>query len=245
MTRDYEETLNALIVRVREEQLFDAFSDDKLVKRIKDCPENERIILKRFLIARKFNEQAALDSFRACLEFRRDEAVNSISFEEFKDTRASFPFLWTGFYTFSGEPLLYCKACVVDRYRMELAYFHRAFISFVEFLEETVEPERRFVVLYDFTNFSPVRNVHFGCLADMLKVLQSYYPERLSKIFIVNYSRTIYGLYKLVSPWIDENTRAKLEWVENKDYLRRFLKDHMIPEALGGTARYQVPGETS
>lgn len=106
------------------------------------------------------------------------------------------------------------------------------------------EPGAMFVIIFDFTDFSPVRNVHFGCVRDMLNVLQDFYPERLSKIFLVNYSAALYGVYKAVSPFIDENTRSKLVWIPRNravDELSMYVSAEAIPETVGGKAVYKVP----
>jgi hypothetical protein len=78
----------------------------------------------------------------------------------------------------------------------------------------------------------------------MLQVMQDFYPERLSKIFLVNYPSTLYGVYKIVSPFIDENTRSKLEWIPKNgvvEQLQGYVSREAIPNTLGGMAVYKVP----
>ncbi|GJQ13700.1 hypothetical protein GpartN1_g5491.t1 [Galdieria partita] len=243
MTDSESYNLDSLGKRVKAEGLYTTFSSDKLVKRIKSSSETEKIILSRFLRARRFNVDAAFDSFLSCLKFRETENVNDVGLDEFKNPLATFPFTTTGFYTFGGEPLLYGRASAMDRYKIIPSVFHRSFISFLEYLGETFEPSAMFVIIFDFTDFSPVRNVHFGCARDMLRVMQDFYPERLSKIFLVNYPSTLYGVYKIVSPFIDENTRSKLEWIPKNsvDQLLRHVSMEALPNTVGGMAVYQVP----
>ncbi|EME32061.1 CRAL-TRIO domain-containing protein [Galdieria sulphuraria] len=237
------DSLECLSEKIEAEGLYTTFSSDKLVRRIKRSSETEKIILSRFLRARRFNVDSAFDSFLACLKFREAENVNSVGLDEFKNPLATFPFTTTGFCTFDGEPLLYGRASALDRFKIDPAIFHRGFISFLEFLGDTFEPSTMFVIIFDFTDFSPIRNVHFGCARDMLKVMQDFYPERLSKIFLVNYPSTLYGVYKIVSPFIDENTRSKLEWIPKNslEQLLRYVSMEAIPYSIGGMAVYPVP----
>lgn len=238
------DSLQVLCKRVRDENLYTLYSSDKLVRRIQSSSETEKIILSRFLKARRFNPEEAFKSFVACLSFRKVEGVNEIGLEEYKDPLATFPFIFTGFYTFNNEPLLYGRASAMDRFKISPTVFHRSFISFLEYLGETFDPRSMFVMIFDFTDFSPVRNVHFGCARDMLQVLQDFYPERLSKIFLVNYPSTLYGVYKIVSPFIDENTRSKLEWIPKNgvvEQLQGYVSREAIPNTLGGMAVYKVP----
>lgn len=43
-------------------------------------------------------------------------------------------------------------------------------------------------------------------------VLQDYYPERLGKLFIVHAPRVFMAVWKVVYPFIDENTKAKVSF---------------------------------
>jgi len=92
------DSLQVLCKRVRDENLYTLYSSDKLVRRIQTSSETEKIILSRFLKARRFNPEEAFKSFVACLSFRKAEGVNEIGLEEYKDPLATFPFIFTGIY---------------------------------------------------------------------------------------------------------------------------------------------------
>eukprot|EP01007_Sphenomonas_quadrangularis_P004028 NODE_927_length_1084_cov_134.396135_g760_i0.p2 GENE.NODE_927_length_1084_cov_134.396135_g760_i0~~NODE_927_length_1084_cov_134.396135_g760_i0.p2 ORF type:complete len:278 (+),score=19.27 NODE_927_length_1084_cov_134.396135_g760_i0:81-914(+) len=65
------------------------------------------------------------------------------------------------------------------------------------------------------------------------------YPEFLRQVFIVNASSIFTGLYKLISPFIDPNTRAKVQILGDKflPTLSQFIDPGQLPDFLGGGCR--------
>ncbi|XP_043806576.1 sec14 cytosolic factor isoform X2 [Manihot esculenta] len=67
--------------------------------------------------------------------------------------------------------------------------------------------------------------------------LQDYYPERLGKLFIVNAPYIFMAVWKIIYPFIDNNTKKKIVFVENKKLKSTLLEDideSLTPDIYGG-----------
>ena len=67
----------------------------------------------------------------------------------------------------------------------------------------------------------------------LFEIFQNYFPETNGAIFVVNYPLIFWVAWKMVSPWLDENTKKKIFFVKNQDLLEVIEKEN-IPKSLGG-----------
>ncbi|GAB2280777.1 hypothetical protein Dimus_015402 [Dionaea muscipula] len=70
-----------------------------------------------------------------------------------------------------------------------------------------------------------------------LSILQDYYPERLGKLFIVHAPSIFMAVWKVIYPFIDNNTKKKITFVENKKLRSTLLLDideSQLPDIYGG-----------
>ncbi len=86
---------------------------------------------------------------------------------------------------------------------------------------------------------SPCPYLHFA--ADALSAPgtadQNYYPESLYKLFVVNTPAVITVAWKLISPWVDSRTKAKIVFLKPHETAAELLKhinDDDLPVELGG-----------
>ncbi|KAF5793055.1 putative CRAL-TRIO lipid binding domain, CRAL/TRIO domain, CRAL/TRIO domain superfamily [Helianthus annuus] len=73
-----------------------------------------------------------------------------------------------------------------------------------------------------------------------LSILQDYYPERLGKLFILHVPYVFMTAWKMVYPFIDEKTKQKIVFVENKQLKSTLLKDideDQLPDIYGGNLK--------
>ena len=77
----------------------------------------------------------------------------------------------------------------------------------------------------------------------LIKLANDYYPEHLGIALVINANALFWGLWKLISPWMDKATSEKVR-VFQKDYLP-FLEEHVglehISKDLGGTKEGDWP----
>ncbi|CAH1423097.1 unnamed protein product [Lactuca virosa] len=99
--------------------------------------------------------------------------------------------------------------------------------------------QEKFVVIGDLQGWGYTCTDIRGYLA-ALSILQDYYPERLGKLFIVHVPYVFMTVWKMVYPFIDEKTKKKIVFVENKQLKSTLMKDideNQIPEIYGGNLK--------
>ncbi|KAJ1386522.1 CRAL/TRIO, N-terminal domain [Sesbania bispinosa] len=70
-----------------------------------------------------------------------------------------------------------------------------------------------------------------------LSILQDYYPERLGKLLIVHAPYMFMKVWKMIYPFIDDNTKKKIVFVDNKKLKSTLLEDideSQLPDIYGG-----------
>lgn len=83
-------------------------------------------------------------------------------------------------------------------------------------------------------------NLDTGMLRQVFVVLQSYYPERMDTLWFYDAPTMFWSVWKLVTPFIDPVTRAKVKFVFTSDgsyadITQRFSKQD-LPKKYGGEA---------
>jgi hypothetical protein len=72
-----------------------------------------------------------------------------------------------------------------------------------------------------------LRNLDALGLKNIFQMLQQHYVEHLDKLFMVGASSIFWGLWRVVSPFIDPVTRAKIVFVDSHDV----MVEELGPEA--------------
>lgn len=77
--------------------------------------------------------------------------------------------------------------------------------------------EEKFLSIADIKGWGYANSDLRGYLS-ALTILQDYYPERLGKLFIVHAPYMFMKVWKLVYPFIDDNTKKKVT-LQNCDFM--------------------------
>jgi hypothetical protein len=85
---------------------------------------------------------------------------------------------------------------------------------------------KKFVVLFNMRGFS-LKNNDLAMVRAFLPILQGYYPEVVGRILLVEYPFVVYGLWKVIRPWLDPNTQNKVQFIKAEE-----LSDHFDPNAV-------------
>ncbi|VAH96804.1 unnamed protein product [Triticum turgidum subsp. durum] len=70
-----------------------------------------------------------------------------------------------------------------------------------------------------------------------LDIMQSYYPERLGRVFLIHVPYIFMAAWKIVYPLIDDKTKKKFVFVADRDLdatLRDAIDESQLPEEYGG-----------
>lgn len=84
-----------------------------------------------------------------------------------------------------------------------------------------------------------LKNLDSKAFIEGFDIYQSHYPERIEKFYMVNAPFIFNGLWKVVSPFISEITRKKIEFVSNKkveEVLLTVIDANQLPVEYGGKA---------
>ncbi|XP_019229565.1 PREDICTED: patellin-4-like isoform X2 [Nicotiana attenuata] len=115
--------------------------------------------------------------------------------------------------------------------------FKRFIVFALDKLCARTSPGReKFVIIGDLQGFGYSSSDVRAYLA-ALSIVQDCYPERLGKVLLVNVPYLFCTLWKMLCPFIDNNTKKKIVFVENKRLRATLLQDineSQLPEAYGG-----------
>ncbi|KAG0369250.1 CRAL-TRIO domain-containing protein [Gamsiella multidivaricata] len=170
--------------------------------------------LVRYLKSKKWNlnesKQAVQDSILWREQYKPDiPDKNSIWIETAPGK------LYVSGFDMESRPLLYMKP------RLENTAASPAQIRHVVFhleLAIALMPEgvQNLCIIIDFAGSSMTKNPGVAVAREIIHVLGSHYPERLGKAYIIHAPWFFFPFYKLISPFIDPVTKAKINFVDMK-----------------------------
>lgn len=98
------------------------------------------------------------------------------------------------------------------------------------------ESAGKICVLFDLSGLR-LRNLDVKGLGAIFELLQRHYPERLASLWFLNAPFIFWGVWRVVSPFINENTREKIRFVNaNGDchFLKETVPLDVLPDCYGG-----------
>lgn len=96
----------------------------------------------------------------------------------------------------------------------------------------------QFLCLFDLSGLR-MKNLDVGALQAVFEVLQQHYPERLGELWFLNAPFIFWGLWRVVSPFIQPSTKDKIKFLSGKDgerMLRQHIPQDVLPQIYGGAA---------
>ncbi|CAA2948244.1 phosphatidylinositol transfer protein 3-like [Olea europaea var. sylvestris] len=96
--------------------------------------------------------------------------------------------------------------------------------------------EEKFTIIGDLKGYGYANSDIRAYLA-AISILQDYYPERLGKVFVIHAPYIFMTVWKILYPFIDQNTKKKIVFVGNKQLRSTLLEDideSQLPEIYGG-----------
>ncbi|GMN45187.1 hypothetical protein TIFTF001_014368 [Ficus carica] len=96
--------------------------------------------------------------------------------------------------------------------------------------------QEKFVAIADLQGFGYSNSDTRGFLA-AISILQDCYPERLGKVYMVHAPYIFMAVWKIIYPFIDNNTKKKIMFVENeslKSTLLNEIDESQLPVTYGG-----------
>jgi len=196
-------------------------------------------IILRFLRARKFDLNASYEMLINMLKFRVEfqqigvDALNPYMCDnELK--------VGKGYYhkhDKEGRPVCYVRARLHDPAMTDVLENQRYTVLMMEYGKTLLRPPGETVtIVFDMTNVA-IKNLDTKAMKFMVDTLQSFYPESLGKVLVYNSTWIVYGVWKIIKPWLDPVTAAKVFFVKDNELLN-YIPVESVPAEYGGTDPY-------
>ncbi|KAK4375495.1 hypothetical protein RND71_006172 [Anisodus tanguticus] len=194
--------------------------------------------LRRFLLARDLDIEKSTSMFLKYLKWRQSFVPKgSISVCEIPNEIAQNKMFMQGVDK-EGCPI----AVVFGSRHIQnklggLDEFKRFIVFALDKLCARTSPGReKFTIIGDLQGFGYC-NSDVRAYLTALSIVQDCYPERLGKVLLVNVPYLFCTLWKILYPFIDNKTKKKIMFVENKRLTATLLQDideNQLPETYGG-----------
>lgn len=192
-------------------------------------------VLLRFLRAKKFDVNSAYVMLVCALRFRlsfQDIGVDAITAQSVANEINQGK---TFFHNFDreGRPVCVVKVRNHNPSHSDCGENQRFSLFMMEYGRTLLKPPIETVtMIFDMTD-AGMRNIDMRSLQFMIHSLQNYYPESLGKILIFNSPWFVYGIWKVVKPWLDVVTAAKVVFTDKKSIQDYISADCLLAEYGG------------
>ncbi|KAG8098951.1 hypothetical protein GUJ93_ZPchr0013g35582 [Zizania palustris] len=207
------------------------------------CKEEDDRSLRRFLRARGHNIGKASAMTLRYLQWKREEKPGGgamITDEEVRNELVQEKLYMQGFDK-QRRPLLYVFGARHFPARRDLDEFKRYVVYVLDHtcarLGAAGSGQEKFAAVADLRGWGYYSNCDIRAYLAGLEIMQNYYPERLSRVFLIHVPYVFMAAWKVVYPFIDDNTKKKFVFVADKDLhatLREAIDENNLPEEYGG-----------
>ncbi|KAG6489920.1 hypothetical protein ZIOFF_051201 [Zingiber officinale] len=188
--------------------------------------EVDNLTLKRFLKARDLDIEKASSQFLKYLKWKRTAVPNGFIAKEEVENELS-------------QKKIFVQG--VDKARRPIAVLFAAkhFYSMRhmdEFKRKMPAGQEMFNCIGDLKGWG-YSNSDLRAYLAALDIMQNYYPERLGKVFLIHVPYVFMTVWKIIYPFIDQKTKKKFVFVEDKNLKATLLEDideGQLPEIYGG-----------
>ncbi|KAI9043458.1 CRAL/TRIO domain protein [Aspergillus affinis] len=193
-----------------------------------------RECLLRYLRATKWNVQEAVARLQRTLTWRREYGVQGLTPEHISVENETGKQVLLG-YDIHGRPCLYLLPSNQNTEKSDRQIQHLVFM--LERVIDLMPPDQEtLALLINFSDTKSGQNASIGQAKQSLNILQNHYPERLGRALVINMPFMIMGFFKLITPFIDPNTRPKLKFNED---LRQHVPQGQLMKSMGGDVEFR------
>ncbi|KAJ1645727.1 hypothetical protein J3B02_003423 [Coemansia erecta] len=212
------------------------------------------VLLLRFLRARKWQVDDALDMLLKCLRWRIDEELDRVVWQGEGPLNLALMRRGIGAVHKTdriGQPVLHIPVKLNDPKAQPSDHM----IDFTVYLMEVARvvlhpPAEKVCLVFDTTDMS-LSNMDWTFFRTFLHYLEHYYPECLGLVLIYNASWVFNGLWKLIRPLLDPVVASKVHFLGSREEIKQFIDPKNLPKHFGGKEKFSYeypmpqPGENS
>ncbi|CAL5006885.1 unnamed protein product [Urochloa decumbens] len=246
----------------QEERAVFTFQQELLNRNLLPDKHNDYHLLLRFLKARKFDTEKAIQMWSEMLQWRKEFGADTIledfNFEELDEVLCYYPQGYHGvdrqgrpvYIERLGkvEPNKLMHITTVDRYmKYHVQEFERAFRD--RFPACSIAAKRHIDSTTTILDVDGVGLKNFSktardMLSRMQKIDSDYYPETLHQMFVVNAGSGFKLLWNSVKGFLDPKTASKIHVLGTKfqNRLLEVIDASQLPEFLGGACTCAAEG---
>ncbi|KAJ3669418.1 hypothetical protein LUZ60_011368 [Juncus effusus] len=197
--------------------------------------ELDDMTIRRFLHARNLNVEKASAMLLKYLKWRKEAVPNGfIGDSEVKNELAQNKFFTQGLDN-SGRPVAILLAS--KHFKGEINEYKRYSVYCLDKIcSRMPSGQEKFLCIADLQGLRYSNCDMRGVLAG-LDIMQNYYPERLGKALLIHVPHIFMKIWKLISPFIDNKTKQKFVFVDDKDLEKTLLneiEESQLPDIYGG-----------
>ncbi|KAJ2488453.1 phosphatidylinositol transfer protein csr1 [Coemansia sp. RSA 2050] len=199
------------------------------------------VLLLRFLRARKWKPEDALNMLLACLRWRLAEDIDWLVWTG--ESRLNLALMRSGIGALHrtdriGQPVLHIPVRLNDPKAQPLEQIVEYTIYLMEVARCVLHPPvEKVCLLVDTTDMS-LSNMDWNFFRTFLHYLEHYYPECLGLVLIYNASWVFNSLWKLIRPLLDPVVASKVQFAASQKDLLKFIAPENLPVELGGSDRF-------
>ncbi|KAJ5101903.1 hypothetical protein NUU61_004125 [Penicillium alfredii] len=207
-------------------------TDDERMWLTREC-------LLRYLRATKWNVAEAEARLQRTLTWRREYGIKKLTPEYISIENETGKQVLLGF-DINGRPCLYLLPSNQNTEKSDRQVEHLVFM--LERVIDLMGPgQETLALIVNFNETKSGQNATMGQAKQTLNILQNHYPERLGRALVINVPFVIWGFFKLITPFIDPQTRQKLKFNED---LRQHVPASHLMKSVGGDVEFRYDHAT-
>lgn len=230
-----------------QKEKFNAFQEIVKAKDWYDAQRFDEWCLVRYLTARNFDVDKALQQLEKTVEWLKVPENSSTSCELCLENPNQHCGQFVG-WDLQHRPVMFMSMRWGPERKHPLKHMIAAFNHLVHMMPTGVE---KWVCMTDFETYSHFKDSNPSMGISVIQAIQTHFPERLGKMICINPPTMFWALWKLFSPVVDPATKEKVEFLYTEDKPSVFESfPKLFPEHLCNylydsydRSRYSIPGE--
>jgi len=210
------------------------------------CKDEDDYMLRRFLRARDHHIGKASAMLLKYLKWKPTAKPHGCISESEVAHELSQGKLYLQGHDRQGRPMIYGFGARHHPSNRDLDEFKRFVVHVLDATVARLPPgagQEKFAAVADLKGWG-YSNCDIRAYLAALEIMQNYYPERLGRVFLIHVPYVFMAAWKIVYPFIDDNTKKKFVFVADKDLhrtLREAIDDAQLPEMYGGKLKLASP----
>ncbi|KAI9490779.1 CRAL-TRIO domain-containing protein [Zychaea mexicana] len=171
--------------------------------------------LKRYLRARKWEYEASKTMLENTVRWRRDYRPDELDPDYIKPEAETGKMYFDGFDN-AGRPIWIMRPRQQNSKDADRQVKHIVFCleRGIRLMPAKVE---NIAIIVDFKDSAYAHNPSIATCKKFLDILSNHYPERLGIAFVVKSPWFFFTTFKMISPFMDPVTKAKIKFVHDED----------------------------